>query len=279
MKSAKLKIVAVAMAAISSFGAAQAISASAFTYTLNSQYTMELQSTMNTRVARWKSSSWGTRFLPNKTWTEHVTSGTIVGGYYDSYIPGGYWFGQDLTGGKSFVRALAEDYFGTTIFMVFGGGSKEFAPRIGDQICISRNGETRYLFITNTTNGIKAAELVGGKIKYDRSYGVNNGAMTFNGNRWTVNNYLRPIKQGDANGDSYVYKNSYHNFSGDKDAFASYAKYGVPGNWGNVITAALTMNNDEFVTQTDYNTWSNNLGNTTYGRMNGSYGYVVSIEY
>ncbi len=270
------------MAAISGVCSMQAITASAaFQYTQTAQEVKERQSTMDTYVARWKSGWWNNDYLPNTYWNKTVYSGIIIGGGYNSYVPGSYHQNQALTGGMSLVRSLAQDYFeGTTIFMSFGGGSKEFAPRIGDQICISRNGSTRYLFITKTGSSIKAVELVNGQIKYDRTYGVNNGAMTFNGDRWTVNNYLRPIKRGDANGDSYVYLNAHHNISGDAAVFQSYLTYGIPGTWSNAITAALDMNGDQQVTEKeDYKVWYNNLyWYTTDGTMHGSYGYLKSIN-
>lgn len=282
MKFAKLKIAAIAMAAISGVCSMQAITASAaFQYTLTSQEVLERQSTMDTRVARWKNSYWGTRFLPNQAFTETIYSDTVVGGFYNSYIPGGYWQGMSLnkTNGQGLARALAVDYFDTTIFMSFPGGSKEFSPRIGDQICLTRNGVTKFIFITRDKSGIKAVELVDGKIKYDRSYGTGNGFMTFGSERWNVAHYLRPIKEGDANGDSYVYLNGVHNFSGDDSYFQYYIGNSNLGDWGNAKTAALTMNDDWSITQADYTTWYNNLYyNSVNGCMRGNFGFIKSLS-
>lgn len=277
MKSAKLRIAAVAMAAISSFCAAQAITASAFSYTSRSQYTCEQQSTMNSNVSTWKTS---TRFKANKTWTEHVYSSTVVGGYYNSYIPGGYWQGQDLNrnNGQALARALAANYFGTSIFMSFPGGSKEFAPRLGDQVCLTRNGVTKFIFITKDSSGYKAVEQVNGKIVYDRAYGLGNGFMTYGNEIWSVAHFLRPIKEGDANGDSYVFRYSVHNFSGDDSAFQSYIGSSNLGDWGNAKMAACTMNNDWNITDTDYNTWVSQIGTYDDGRMGYGRKYVVSLS-
>ena len=279
MKSAKLKIAAVAMAAISGVCSMQAITASAaFQYTQTSQEVKERQSTMDTYVARWKSGWWNNDYLPNTTWNKTVVSGPIIGAGYSSTVPGGYHENQSLTGSKSLVRALAQDYFDTTIFMSFFGGSKEFSPRIGDQVCLKKGSTTKYIFITKGPSGTQAIELVNGKITYNRAYGVGNGAMYYGNEYWSVQNYLRPVKEGDANGDSYVYLNSFHNISGDDATFRSYLNYGIPGTWNNAITAALTMNDDWNVTWDDYQTWHDNLYyNSANGCMRGNFGYLKRL--
>ena len=206
MKTMKARITAAALAgAMAVCGAlTQAISASAFVYSDYTQLEREQQSTMNQAVSTWKAS---TKFKSGKNWTnsDNISSGVVVGKGYSSQTPTNRYSGTQLSGSDALARALAQNYYDTTVFMELYASSKEFNPQIGDQIVLTNGSTSKTVFVTSVSGSIKVVELVNNKVTYDVSYSMGNGSMRRGGVNWTTSYVIRPIKQGDVNGDSYMY--------------------------------------------------------------------------
>ena len=225
MKLRKSKIAAAAMAAVTAISAAQAITASAFSYTTVPQRTCESYSYVN-NITTYLSGCNGTK--ANTTWSGSVTWGPTCktgfqGGSYSNIGEG-----TSVSSGKAFARKVAKEVYGTTSYMEMKEVTNtsaynyfRYIPRIGDQVTVKNGSTEKTIFISNVTNGtIKACEVdEGGKIRYNKSYTYrsSNKTFTYNGKAWTFQYVARPVKEGDANGDSYV------SLDGDTFTYTSYS--------------------------------------------------------
>lgn len=284
MKHTKLRIAAAAMSAITMACASQAITASAFQYTGTPQYACEQNSTMGNYVSMWK----GTTYKTNSTWgTRYFTNGVVVGGGFTAANLEGSYEGQHITGDKGLCRSMARDYFGTSIFMQISPNARYHVARLGDQVTMTRNGVTKTVFVTYCNSpSLKVVELKNGKITYDNAYYYAGNTMMKGNETWTVDYVTRPIKQGDANGDGFVYAERYADYYGDLEAIANYANNGVPaGVRYDVLMAAASLDGDWQITAADHRILMYNLltfnGSsyyyTTEGRMNGDWSYVSRL--
>lgn len=280
MKSIKTKIAAAALAAITTVCSAQAISASAYQYTPNTQRYLQTQSTMNSKITTWKNLyPAGSTFT---TTNDRVYSGKITNVGFETVTPSQE--GQELLGTQAYARKLAVNYFGTSIFMSLQTG-KEFNPEIGDQVKLwdPDTHRSRWIFITRKSGGIQATELdqFTNKVKWNVNYTVGNGSMdctSENGKHYIVYACYRPIKQGDVNGDGRVTTYDIQWLEGYVSGF-----YSTSGKDYNLLMAASDFNTSWTLTTSDRNTLFNNLCYSDYSlrptydnsTMYGNYKYVV----
>lgn len=290
MKFRKSRIAAIAMAAVTAVCAAQsmAMSASAygnaFHFTSVSQETAESQSYMNSRVNTWKN---GSTFRANSTWSGTASNGIVVGpGFQDNNISG-TWYNQTLSGDIALARRLAQDYFGTTIFMELYPNQRYYMMQLGDQLRLKRGSSYKSVFVhelPSSSNGykMKAVELINGKINYNVQYTVSGANVIRNNQTWAINYVTRPIKQGDANGDGYVFGTRYADYQADVDAINDYFLNGIPsGHRSDVTTAAASVDNDWNIDVSDYRiVLYNQLVNGNFqndGRMHGNWYYLKTL--
>lgn len=288
MKNIKIKIAAAAMAAISAMCAAQAIPASAFQYTGTPQYASETQSNMDNYTSYWR----GSTYRENSTWTRTYYNGVVVGPGYNSTNLEGSWQGMPLNSSngnadKGLCRSMATDYFGTNVFIQIVPNARYHTAKLGDQITMHRNGVTKTVWVTYcNAPTLKVVELKNGRITYDNTYTYTGQNLYYGNQTWVVDYVTRPIKQGDANGDGYVYAERYADYYGDLEEIANLANNGIPS-WkrSDVLKAAVSLDNDWDITAADHRILMYNLlqfsnGSyyySTYGRMNGDYGYVKTL--
>lgn len=230
MKFRKTKIAAAAMAAITAISAAQAISASAaISYTTVPARTCETYSYVN-NITTYMSGCYGSK--ANYKWNNYSydTRKEIWGPSCKTGFQGGNYSGlgngANVADGKAFARKVARNVFNTTTFMEMKEVTStsaynyfRYIPRIGDQVTVKNGSTEKTIFITNVTNGtIKACEVdESGYIRYNKTYTYrsSNKTFTYSSKAWTFQYVARPIKLGDANGDSYV------SLSGDQFSYTS----------------------------------------------------------
>ena len=280
MKSIRSKIAAAALAAVTAACSAQAITASAYTYTTRTQRYLQTQSTMNSKVDAWKASyPAGSTF---STAGAPVYSGKIVYSGFEPMDPSPE--NEELLRTQAYARKLASEYFGTTTFMAIGGGSG-FTPEIGDQVKIwdPDNHRSRWILITRTAGGVQATETdqFTNKVKWNVNYTVGNGTMdctSENGKHYIVSDCYRPIKQGDVNGDGKVTTYDVQWLEGYVSGSNS-----ISGKDYNLLMAAIDFNGDWQITKSDRDRLFNTLCyadgslRSTYNgsTMYGNYKYVV----
>ena len=281
MKLRKLKAAAVAMAAISTVCAGQAITASAFQYTSATQEQCETQSRMNTFVNKWKytgSFRAGSAFGNNASYT----SGVVVGPAFSSTtISGTYGYNQ-IYGGRALARMLAEDYFGTTNFVENYCNGKFYRPQLGDQLHLTNGNQEKTVLVTKNTGTIEVVEVINQRIRYNVTYQNCNGTFVKNNVGWTCDYVTRPIKQGDANADGVVQCYDYYVWSNDLNTLNGYTSQIPNGVRNDVLMAACSLDNDWTLGYVDYimlvNDQSVPSGWNTNGRMGGTFGYVKGIS-
>lgn len=269
MKKMRARAAAVLCAAITTVCGAQALSASAYSYTVNTQSYCENPMNMSHNVYLWSVYNYeeGERF------TAKPKSGLVLGYGFSSNPTSGYYSGKTLTGSEAFARTLAEQHFGTTTFMEYGGG-KNLSVRIGDQIHMFSGNSKKTVFLTSIGNYNYCAEVDDAtkQIHWGTRYILHNGAfiqVDDNGSiikSYTVDYVLRPIKRGDANGDSFV---NAADVSYIANNFGKYAN-SFPGKRYDVMMAALDMNGNWQIDRTDADTVRLHYSNGILG----DYGYV-----
>lgn len=218
MKLRKTKIAAAAMAAVTAISAAQAITASAVSYTTVPTRTCESYSYVN-NFTTYLSGCYG--YMANYKWNNYneATRKEIWGPTCKTGFQSGNYsnlgHGANVTDGRAFARKIARQVFNTTTFMEMKEVTStsaydyfRYIPRFGDQVTVKYGSTEKNIFISNVTNGtIKACEVdENGYIRYNKTYSYKVSNKTFNnsGKAWTFQYVARPIKLGDANGDSYV---------------------------------------------------------------------------
>ena len=298
MKFTKIKAAALVMAAATAFCAGQAMTASAagnaFQYTSVTQTQAESQTRMNTVKSAWKNNGWnGVKFKANTSWNQSATLGVTVGPGFSSTTLTGNQQGSTIYGSAALARKMAESYFDTTIFMECYANGKYYRETLGDQLILTNPAgtQTRTVFVTQVSGGMKVTELQNGKIKYDIPVSNSCGTIIFNNNDpWIATYVIRPIKQGDANGDGVVLcHTNYYVWGNDRTQLGDYCNSN--GNYTNnftnnprtdVLVAACTFDHDWSLNYYDYdvltNDQSDGYGDYTYTyRMNGNFGYVKRL--
>ena len=215
MKNMKTRIAAAACAAITAVCGMQAISASAyqnyFVHTVNSQDYCENAYNMGQAIKGW--SRFG-GINANSTWTGSATCGPICKKNFGKVSYSGNNNGTVLTKSQGLSMYLAQSFFGTTVFMEHITGSNTvYKP--GDQVRIgssTRNAAQKTIFITyvsgntfdtysinHSTNKIECCKYrkIAGSYRFQR---LNANGTVAEDNIYT-DFLIRPIKQGDVNGD------------------------------------------------------------------------------
>ena len=215
MKNMKSRITAMLFAAATTVCASQAITANAwetFYYDTQTQDWCELPQNMGYTVRGWS------RFngiSGGQYWNETVSSGNVCSTGYRRTTYSGTGLGTPLTGSQALCRHLANTFFGTQTYMehiVYGS-----TPiKMGDQIRLgsTRNGSQKTIFITyvnsdgtfdafSLNNSTHIIERNTYRKKSSTSYYLQR--LNSNGTVVEDNIYMdfliRPIKEGDVNGD------------------------------------------------------------------------------
>ena len=221
MKNIKTRIAAAACAAITAFCGAQAMSASAFNYghpySGNTQEYCESAYAMSRNVRMWQTygSNGSGDWAEGCSWSPSVKAGKMVGRGFTTAHTSNYSTNQTLTGPVGWVRTLANSHYGfeaqkaawMEIPSSYMNGWTSF--RQGDQVILKSGNTTHAVFITYIDGEtFYCSELRSGKIRWGVQFKVTNyGAglkRVSGGQQYTIQYVARPIKEGDANGDSYV---------------------------------------------------------------------------
>lgn len=235
MKNIKTRIAAAACAAITAFCGAQAMSASAFNYSHpysgNDQEYCERYS-MGRNLRMWQTYGGdGTgNWAEGRSWSGSVKAGELLGKGYkkahiSSYNPS-YWSNPNLQKNQrpestlynaaAWARTLANSHFGfiaqQAVWLELPKSDFNYwsSFRPGDQIILS---SSHAVFVTNVNdNGtLTCAELRSGKIRWGVNYQLLNNAQTLKrtstNTSYTLQYVVRPVKEGDANGDGWVDRN------------------------------------------------------------------------
>ena len=214
MKNMKTRIAAMLFAATTTVCAAQAITASAyvnhFVYTVISQDQAENAQYMGEVVRGW--SRFG-NINAGSTWTGSATCGPICKKNFGKGSYSGNNNGTVLTKSQGLSMHMAQSFFGTTVFMEHITGSNTvYKP--GDQVRLgsTRNAAQKTIFITyvngntfdtysinHSTNKIECCKYrkKANSYKFQR---LNANGTVAEDNIYT-DFLIRPIKEGDVNGD------------------------------------------------------------------------------
>ena len=213
-------------------------------------------------------------------WNETVRAGLVLGQGYVSQNISGTQQGAALTGSAAWARKLAYSYYGEyTVFteQPVGGNIGQYlditAMKQGDQIVTHRNGVTTTYFVTGVVpdaGKFYCSELSGGRVKWNIEFTRTESTMTRtdNGRTYVMDYFIRPVKEGDVNGDSVV------NFSdfATLDMATHTSQNLFPGADYNVLMGAADLDGDWQITAADV--WEI-YQNCSDERMNGDYRYVT----
>ena len=274
MKHMKSRIAAVLFAAATTVCASQAITASAFEHTVNSQDYCEDAYNMGQAIKGW---SRYMNYNAGETWEGTTMSGIVCGHGYATNSH--FYQNQPLHGSVGFCRELAHAFFGTTTFMEHTVlGSTDLKP--GDQIKIDLGSEHRWIFVVyvnGTTIDAYSLNDATNTIKRETFTRNSKWKLKLGTDKNYIMDYLvRPIKQYDANGDGIVTtadRDWVYNNIGKNQAQAGFSNK----RW-DIFMRALD-NNDWQISYSDYYTIGfnpgvqNGLGRMTYDGSN-CYYYV-----
>ena len=208
------------------------------------------------------------------TFTDTVTSGLVVGPGYSTTTLSGTYQGAQLTGSVAWARHLANCFYGeNTVYMeqlpqTHYSSLSEMQP--GDQIVISREGRQYAIFVTGVgEDRIYCSELWGDAIMWSMEFTRTGNTLkrVFGGAEFSINYYLRPVKEGDANGDSIVDIMDVA-WLADHEGVTS-----VPGTDYTTQMMAADMNGNWVIDHADTVDVYYHGG---YNRMNGDYRYVTT---
>ena len=294
------------MAAITTICASQSLSAAALTTHYNTMFTQTLcesTSWMTTNVNYWKNTA---RFKANKIWTadDNVMCGYVAKGGFVRGTWSGIYMGTMMTGDAALVRRLANDYFnncnvngqnnfweqnGCPAYLELKPNVRYHRAQLGDQIHIVNGNQQKWAFVTGlpsaaTNYKLRVIELVNNKVTYNVDYDYQTAYLTKGSQQWTMDYYVRPIKQGDVNGDGVVCPEDYDPCASGSDltAITTYAQQ-LPSNSVyevKLLKAAASLDGDDDIDGADYRILQNNLvaqrAGSEYnnGRMQGNWYYV-----
>ena len=279
MKHVLTKAAAAFCAAATAVCAMQAVTASAINSqhptTGNTQASCEEPRNMGHNCYYWSVYN----YPANTAWDQTVISGKVFGPGYSTTTISGNTQGTPLNGAVAWARKLACEHFGSanTIFTEQPASYANCLPamKLGDQIVLTRNGQTHAVFVTginfgNGNDSVTVSELVGGVIKYGVTYTVPvDGQLrrSSNGQTYNISYVVRPVKEGDANGDSSV-------DIMDVDFILSHTGvYNFPGSDYNTVMGACDLDGDWSIS------WQDAMAvymNMNCGKLDGNYSYLVS---
>ena len=293
MKNMKTRLAAAACAAISTVCSMQAISASAwqqFYYTTNTQTECDQPYFMGQAQKRWARDygiNGGSTWNPSNY---NVTSGTICGEGYSRYTQSTTNLGSPLYGSQAFCRFLAHSYFGTKTFMekeIYGS-----TPiKQGDQIKIDKGNQTRTLFViyvdninpnTLDTFSLDSSNHIQRETWERDGYYLKQGST-----KWMMDFTLRPIKEGDVNGDGLFNTFDFlwlkNNVGREPSEYPkTLAQAGINSTYyRDDVFARAVWANDWKIEYSTYYTIGYNLNNpvsNNTGHMTGNHGYVKMTQ-
>lgn len=291
----KSKIAAIAMAAMTAVCTAQAMAMTTSAAVVDGplkvtgvpQEVCESDSHMMNHITMWRNAGEFREGIYWSDYTDRMTSGYVFGKNFSYNNPSGTSVGDRITGEACLTRKLATQYFGTSTFMCAEPSARYFMAQIGDQYKIKCGNQTKYVFVYQLPSSannykMKVVEVVNNRVRYDRQYDFGTSYL-FSGNQsWHIEYYMRPIKQGDASCDGFVFS-SYNPVGGgtsDTDAcLTQYYNYHYQSNpdartQAIISACSVYMPFDWVVDRNDVETIRYN---GAQGRMNGSYGYVASL--
>ncbi len=212
----------------------------------------------------------------NSQWSQTVRQGKVFGPGYSTTNLSGISEGQTLSAPLAWARHLAISNYGNEHLYFTEQPASTVddvtTAKNGDQIVMtSSSGQKHAIFVTcvYTDYTIDGSELVNGRVNWNSGYvkfGPNKLRRLSDGTVFTVDYVVRPVKEGDANGDSVV-------DSADVTWLSNhYNAYSFPGAYYNVQMAAADIDGDWQIT------WRDAFGvfmNNSEGRMTGNYSYLI----
>ena len=269
MKKIATRIAAAACAAITAVCGAQALSASAFNnghpYWENTQEYCESSYALSRNRYFWQtygsngSGDWG----EGAYWNGTIKAGELLGkGFKRTHVSSfnsTYWNNpnQDksqrpqstLSGARAWARTLACSHYGFTaqqaVWLELPATDFNYIGNFNqaDQVVFT-NGHAMFVSSVNDNNTLTCVELRSNRIRWTTTYKLLSGNKLKNlatGTTYTISYVVRPVKEGDADGDGWVNRNDQiwvNNHNGnpyqnstvyDNDVLLSAAD--VTGNW------------------------------------------------
>ena len=275
MKRITSRLAAAVFGAVTAVCAVQATAASAITDAHpvcgNTQDMCEYGRTLSQDVYFWSVHT----YPENTIWNNTLTSGLVLGQGYTYTTISGNTQGSQLTGPVAWARNLAIEHFGSQNLVFTEQPASAYTQysqmKGGDQIVLTRNGQTHALYVTGVqSDRIYCSELVNNRIKWGVEYRLTSNGMlkrASNGQNYTINYFVRPVKEGDANGDSVVDVLDVDWILGHTNV------YDFPGVDYNTQMAAADLQGTWVITWADALTVYMNCND---GRLSGDYSYVIS---
>ena len=280
MKHIRTRIAAAVIAAAAAACTMQAVTASAYVSNHAHWLTGQTQESTEYGANFAHSLYYLQRSLNNagiNTFTDSVQTGLVLGPGYTTANLSGIQSGTSLSGSLAWARYLGNCFYGNQTVYTEQPASRYSSLsdiKQGDQIVMtSSSGQQHAIFITSVYNdySLNASELVNGCVQWGSGYvkfGYNKLRRISDGTVFTVDYVVRPVKEGDANGDSVVDSADFTWLSNHYNA------YSFPGADYNATMAAADIDGDWQIT------WRDAMGvlmNNSDGRMTGNYSYCTTV--
>ena len=211
------------------------------------------------------------------TFSGSVRSGLVVGEGFSNYNLSQTWEGMPLNGEAAWARTLANSFYGNQVVYQELSPENRYTSisdmKPGDQIVMSYNGSKHTVFVTGlSADRIYCSELWGTSIQWSIEYSRTATTMTrlFGGTEYTIDYFIRPVKEGDANCDSVV------DFM-DLVWIANHVgQYNFPYyvNWNTQFYAADLNRNGQIDTDDVLAVYQHAVD----GRMSGDYRYITTRQ-
>ncbi|MBP0967663.1 MAG: hypothetical protein J5722_08510, partial [Oscillospiraceae bacterium] len=266
------RIAAALIAASAAFCSLQSVGASAYTYNHRNWLTQQTQDSTEYPMNFAHSLYYLQRSYSQSniyTYTDTLYSGLVLGPGYSTTTISGLSQGTLLSGSLAWARYLGNSFYGSDTVYTEQYPSN-LALQQGDQIIMTWNNTKYALFVTSIDgNHVYCSELWGSTIRWGEEFIRTGNTMKrrFGGTEFTMNCVVRPVKEGDANGDSVV---DYYDFAWIAD---HRNQYSFPGKHYETLMMAADLNGNWSLDDTDATTV---LYNYNYGRMEGDYRYVTT---
>ena len=278
MKHIRTRIAVAICAAAASLCTMQALSASAF----NTRYPYTPQTQDDREFAR--NFAHDLYFIQNSyagqsRWNQTVSCNLMLGAGYTYNNLSGNHEGTTLTGSDAWAMNLAKRFFGNKTAFTEQQSVNKYGDirdlKRGDQIVLETgygDGSHHTLFVTGISeNRVFCSELIAGTIYWgvefsrigDKMYRHYGDSTTTH--EYDVRYYIRPVKEGDANGDSIVDFWDYVWVANNLN------NYTFPNVRYDILFAAADVNGNGAL---DTDDCAQIYQHATEGRMTGDYRYV-----
>ncbi|MBP0972108.1 MAG: hypothetical protein J5753_08730 [Oscillospiraceae bacterium] len=277
MKHISAKISAVLCAATATVLAFQSVTASAYNNAHKNWLTEQTQESTEFPMNFSHSLYYIQRYLREEgitTYQNTIQSGLVLGQGYSTTNISGTQQGATLSGTAAWARYLANCFYGwDTVYTEQRPQSRysisEMKP--GDQVVLSWNGTKRTVFVTSVSDDcVYCSELWGDAIMWNIEFTRPTGnkmKRIYGGTEFTIDYFIRPVKEGDANGDSivdfmdvvFLADNLGATYFSGKDHNTMFAASDLDGDW--------VIDQDDCI-EVYYHVNEN--------RMNGNYRYVTT---